>query len=737
MPAKDDYTPADIFNDNRRPAPLQPPQQQSRQSQPSLPHPTSFQQDLPSRRTQSDSGYAIETSPPSTTSKDSSQHNALHNPFSEVQETLRNTEELIPTRHGAPHYFGPSSSFRLATTIRTLVARCKAVPGTKFPVTGAAASSQYDQANKSRNSPQPDSAYPSDEEYTDPDSMESPTQERRSRKRPRAHVEETDDRWEHSAGPLSTTTIGHLLPSRSLAEALVSAYFDHVHIYLPIFHRSMFQLQLEAMYTRKTEPLKDCVDIGWLVAMALVFAFGCQQLHEHDPEQAHKLRLKYIGVAKTYFRQLLTTTCLANVQALVLLNLHHHVVGQKSSSWLLIGLAARMAITMGMHRDGANAEFEPIERNTRRQVWWSIYTFEKILCSILGRPTVIDDKEMYMKLPDAQMLEQKSMPAEFMDSAFEVIRLSYTIRQRAYFDGTSAQERSPTIAVAESLLRECDDYFATIPAHLSLSFSPNLPCQRSRILGLHIYYFYMRCIPSRDFLVRKVERNICQLENKTPPASEDWAKTLALSEDCVESAHQGIQCIMAGTELGLIGNSWVDLYFVFHSVLIVCADFLARPKEQRDSPKDMERKATVRAMLNRVREMRDQAPTYRILSQIAIQFASITGVADDSVKSHVTSPEEMMTEAGPSLLGNSATERLLEISDVQEDWFSTATTNLGLDFFDLTQATGTVPGTVPGTIPGTVPIPLQADPATYPGGYYMDPRMTTTVDWTAGVMPTM
>lgn len=342
MPARDDYTPADIFNDSQRPAPQQPQQHQSRQSQPNLPLPTSFQQTLPSRQTQSDSGHAIESTPPSATSKDSSQHNSLHNPFSEVQETSESTEVLVPTRHGAPHYFGPSSSFRLATTIRALVARYKAVSGTNFPVIGTAASSQYNQTNRSTDSLEPDIAYPSDEEYADPDSKESPIRERRSRKRSRIQMEETDDRWEHSAGPLSTDTIGRLLPSRSLADALVSAYFDQVHIYLPIFHRSMFQLQLEAMYSRKTEPLKDCTDIGWLVALALVFAFGCEQLHEHDPEQAHRLRRKYLGFAKEYFRHLLTTTCLANVQALVLLNLHHHVIGQKSSSWLIIGLAARM-----------------------------------------------------------------------------------------------------------------------------------------------------------------------------------------------------------------------------------------------------------------------------------------------------------------------------------------------------------------------------------------------------------
>jgi proline utilization trans-activator len=99
---------------------------------------------------------------------------------------------------------------------------------------------------------------------------------------------------------------------------------------------------MEATYSRQNELLGGCKDMGWLMCLALVFAFGCEQLHEHDPDQANTLRSKYLDFTKTYFRKLLTTTSLVNVQALMLLNLHHHCLGQKSTSWLLIGLGARM-----------------------------------------------------------------------------------------------------------------------------------------------------------------------------------------------------------------------------------------------------------------------------------------------------------------------------------------------------------------------------------------------------------
>ncbi|KAL6712678.1 hypothetical protein ACN47E_000555 [Coniothyrium glycines] len=713
MPASDDYTPADIFNANAPQQPQLQPQQES--APPQLTQPVQSHVQAP----QTSAGSVLPTSAASPTS--TSTKEAQNNPFVETSAPPNHLEELIPTRHGVPHYFGPSSSFRLATTIRALVARYKVVAGADFPHLRTSLS-QSRTPSRSGRSINRSSANPSDEEYTGLDTGVLPDHDRRGMKRSRAQMEETGGQWEHRSGAKSIASIGDLLPSRSLADALVSAYFDHIHIYLPLFHRSMFQFRLEATYSRKTELLSDIPDIGWLISLALVFAFGCQQLQEHDPEQANKLRLKYLSFAKTYFRHLLTTTSLSNIQALVLLNIHHHTVGQKSSSWLLIGLAARMAITMGMHRDGPNMEFDPIERNIRRQVFWSIYTFEKILCSILGRPTVIDDRETSMQSPDPPMLEHSTMSAEFMKIGANLIRTSYSIRQQAYFDEATGRERSPTFAVAESLLRDCDTFYVSIPAHLSVNTSSVPNDQRARILLLHVYYLYTRCIVSRDFLIQKVEKSICFLERKPISYPDNWQNILNLSEDCVESAHKSIQCIIAAWEYSIIGYSWLDLFFVFHSVLIVCADFLARPKDQQDSPRDIERKNTVRVMLGHVRGMRQVAPTYKILNQVASQFAHITGILDESHTPHDFSAQQMSQEQQGAFGGDESGEGLMEISSMQEDCFANATTNLGLDFFDLNPASRPPPGAL--------------QPGGYPG--YLGPSTTTEVDdWTARTLKGM
>ena len=343
MPASDDFAPADIFSSNNQQSPSQPQNQQLQQRQDQVPEQESKQQSSqsisPAMKAVNDPALAVEASFDSSPSRDRDRNQ--HNPFWGWQQPSRLTEELIPTRHGVSHYFGPSSSFRIATTIRGLVARYKTVLGADLR-SRPSGSVQSDPSSRYEKSLRQSSINYSDDEDNATVSTGQSTQERHERKQSSIQSDETEEQWSQLDGSSSTYIIGDLLPSRSLADALVSAYFDHVHVYLPLFHRSMFQFRLEATYSQKSEPVKNCTDIGWLVVLALVLSFGCRQLHEHDPEQAHKLRMKYLQFAKTYFRELLTTTSLVNVQALVLLNVHHHSVGEKSSSWLLIGLAARM-----------------------------------------------------------------------------------------------------------------------------------------------------------------------------------------------------------------------------------------------------------------------------------------------------------------------------------------------------------------------------------------------------------
>lgn len=359
MPASDDFTPADIFSgggggsgsvsgsDQRASSSSQKQQQQQQQLQ-LQPQAQQKPQQYPQRQVLQPpfhpSGYAQQALPSPHTTVNEATHSSgsdsppnrskqhRRNTFSESQQPPSQSEDLLRPNRRTSHYFGPSSSFRLAKTIRTLAARWIAL-------TGASAHSFIsDPSSASGSMLKRSSTDPSNEDLT---MHESSQILHRSRKRSRSQLEDSGDESQSREQSVDGDTTAKFLPPRNVADALVTAYFDRVHMYMPLFKKSVFDMRLEATYTRRTELVAECKDSGWLVVLALIFSFGCEQL-EPECKQLRELRVKYLEFSRTHFRQLLSTACLDNVQALVLLNLHHHSVGQKSSSWLLIGLAARM-----------------------------------------------------------------------------------------------------------------------------------------------------------------------------------------------------------------------------------------------------------------------------------------------------------------------------------------------------------------------------------------------------------
>lgn len=324
MPGNDDYTRAEIFSQSS--------------NQQSYPTPQAAETVVPGENP------APAPTPPPTHPTASGTTVSGTNPFLDSAPPPQPTEKLIPMLHGVPHYFGPSSSFKLAITIRTMVARCNALPEARsilrhssywqpdIPNSAAARATQI--------SLRPSESQPSDEDLATIDSRNpSPNDDVHLSKRIRTSIEQIA---QEKPRALKAETVADFLPPKSVADALVAAYFDSVHNLMPLFHRSMFQFRYEQSWTRNRDVPKDNEEIGWLCCLALVIVFGAQALEDHDPERARKLQKQYLGFVRGKFRECSNTTSLVNVQALMLLQFFDHNGGKRSSSFVLIGTIARM-----------------------------------------------------------------------------------------------------------------------------------------------------------------------------------------------------------------------------------------------------------------------------------------------------------------------------------------------------------------------------------------------------------
>jgi hypothetical protein len=122
------------------------------------------------------------------------------------------------------------------------------------------------------------------------------------------------------------------------------------------------------------------------------------------------------------------------------------------------------------------------------------------------------------------------------------------------------------------------------------------------------------------------------------------------------------------------------------------------------------------AMLDHVCGMKKLAPTYSILSRIAMQFAGLTGVYHEREGSEGMS-NQVHEQSPNSMVGHESVMSSSARTDFEEDWFASATTNLGLDFCDLNQTTS------------APPIPGHQGDATYPVN--IQPMISQVEDWTA------
>ncbi|KAG5220789.1 zinc cluster transcription factor [Salix suchowensis] len=61
--------------------------------------------------------------------------------------------------------------------------------------------------------------------------------------------------------------------------------------------------------------------------------------------------------------------------------------------------AVRIGQDLGLHRSPRRLVITPIEKETRRRIWWGVYTLDRMLALALGRPLGVNDSDCDVEMP--------------------------------------------------------------------------------------------------------------------------------------------------------------------------------------------------------------------------------------------------------------------------------------------------------------------------------------------------
>jgi len=353
---------------------------------------------------------------------------------------------------------------------------------------------------------------------------------------------------------------------------------------------------------------------------------GIQVLGQHEEHKAYQRHgLEFVD-ARLF--QLVNSSSLVNVQALMLLQFHHHNCSERNIAFTLLGTVLRMGINLGMHREGhreGTDAFDPIEEHLRRRIWWTIFAFEHNSCIILGRPCAIDENEINVDFPDEVLLDGgECVPQGYTERMVSLMRLVSNIKRKIY--SSSNPSELPCALIARQLLLELDYWHNSLPPILLLGTKQSSSKHERAVTLLHLQFHQAQVLVTRPFILRKATVQLARRLGKHVRSQDLDDDELALSNASLVFSRKSLALVQQLFTRGQFnGTVCMDPYYMYHAKLVLALDFLARCPHEVDTAEDTARR---RAVIDATSSIKNAplCPLHTTLQQIAIQFAKIVEV---------------------------------------------------------------------------------------------------------------
>ncbi|PGH31234.1 transcriptional regulatory protein GAL4 [[Emmonsia] crescens] len=187
------------------------------------------------------------------------------------------------------------------------------------------------------------------------------------------------------------STYPGIAPSQVVAQTVMDAYFANYHTSYPFLHEETFRLQFNEQIPRPPGH-------AWPILLNTVLALGAWTIGD-DTVDIHET---FYNEANRYLQDVSVFEMgnLACVQAFLLLSNYTQKRNKPNTGWNYLGLAIRMALSLGLHKEFPEWNISLLQREMRRRVWWGTFIFDSGASITFGRPIL---------LPDASIMDAKQV----------------------------------------------------------------------------------------------------------------------------------------------------------------------------------------------------------------------------------------------------------------------------------------------------------------------------------------
>lgn len=294
-------------------------------------------------------------------------------------------------------------------------------------------------------------------------------------------------------------------PPRLVSDQMINIFFQEWAPLFPVLHRPTF-LSLYEQYVASPETLTDKKSIAKL---NLVFGIAALSSDPRDGQDVESFEAQW----QTAMEGFLMDNDVATLQCLVLAQIYCLLKADYSRLLKYKGLAIGLSQRLGLHQSQKRFALGALTSETRKKVFWTLYTVDCLSAAHLGLPKLIREDDVHCEYPvdaDDEYVTEKgflpTLPGEStkLSSALALFRVSRILSKVLTELYPASSSHDISFRTMASLADDLDDWQNNLAPHLKLTFqqdkpSTNVTSSRSPILSLA--YHHIRSLIYRPAIV--------------------------------------------------------------------------------------------------------------------------------------------------------------------------------------------------------------------------------------------
>ncbi|KAL8919084.1 MAG: hypothetical protein Q9208_006968 [Pyrenodesmia sp. 3 TL-2023] len=198
------------------------------------------------------------------------------------------------------------------------------------------------------------------------------------------------------------------LPPRAEGMKCVDWFFKVVNSYLPVLHKPSFMKLVNRMYDDPSFESTPAEKVTVHCVFAIMLWQFVVRNWENPVQQADYNRRSnlHYHYALGFFRQLMASHTLQDVQAMSMLCIHLRALPKPGACWMMTSTTLNLAIELGLHRSmrswaPASRKISVLEMELRKRIFWSVLVIHIIISGKLGRPMALREEDYDVEMPQA------------------------------------------------------------------------------------------------------------------------------------------------------------------------------------------------------------------------------------------------------------------------------------------------------------------------------------------------